>query len=287
MTDPSPSTPAGGARIDRAQLLREVAGAGDRAGVWKNVEAGLTGDGDIDLAVPPADWARVTERFRRWAGSQGLGPIVICRHVPGSVFLVALDPSGGPFTQLDMRGTARLRGAPAFVADDLDPHMVLDPRGFRRLRPGVEGLLKLALVGFGRGGRPRADKLRREHVRELLASDPEGARAGATTLGIAAGSLCRAAEAAAAGGWDRRALLLVEGRTLLSALYHPRGLVDRARERQAKRRCPVLRAGILNHRQVPGDPEAWLRQVRRDHEVLATLGEVSDAGSSQRTQIDA
>ena len=77
----------------------------------------------------------------RWAASQGLGPVVVCRHVPGSLVLVALDPSGGPFAQLDMRGSARLRGAPAFVAEALEPHMVMDPRGFRRLRPGVEGLL--------------------------------------------------------------------------------------------------------------------------------------------------
>lgn len=272
VAEPAPAAPRRiEGEIDRAALLREVAGPGERAGVWKNADAGLAGEGDIDLAVPRADWPRVTEIFRRWGASQGLGPVVVCRHVPGSLVLVALDPSGGPFAQLDMRGTARLRGAPAFSAEALDPHMVVDPRGFRRLRPGVEGVLKLALVGFGRGGAPRPEKIRRERIRELLAADPEGALEGAATLGIAVGPLRRAAAAAAAGGWDRRALLLVEGRAALSALHHPRGLVDRARERQAKHRCPVLRAGILNARRVPGDPEAWLGRVRRDHEVLATL----------------
>lgn len=272
MADTAPVTPRRKeGHIDRAALLRQVAGPGERAGVWKNADAGLAGEGDIDLAVPRSEWPRVTELFRKWAGSQGLGPVVVCRHVPGSLVVVALDPSGGPFAQLDMRGTARLRGAPAFAAEALDPHMVMDPRGFRRLRPGVEGLLKLALVGFGRGGAPRPEKIRREQIRELLAADPEGAREGATTLGIAVGPLRRAAVAAASGGWDRRALLLVEARAALSGLYHPRGLLDRARERQAKHRCPVLRAGILYARRVPGDPEAWLGQVRRDHEVLATL----------------
>lgn len=272
MPDPAPAAPRPRqAEPDRAALLRAVAGPGERAGVWKNAEAGLTGEGDIDLAAPRSEWPRITELFRRWAASQGLGPVVVCRHVPGSLVLVALDPSGGPFAQLDMRGSARLRGAPAFVAEALEPHMVMDPRGFRRLRPGVEGLLKLALVGFGRGGAPRPEKLRQERIRELLAADLEGAREGAATLAIAVGPLRRAALAAAAGGWDRRALLVVEGRAALSALHHPRGLVARARERQAKHRCPVLRAGILNARRVPGDPEAWLGQVARDHEVLATL----------------
>ena len=66
------------------------------------------------------------------------------------------------------------RGSTLFVLEQLQPLTMMDDRGFRRVRPGAEGLLKLVLNGSRWGGRPNMEGLHTKHVVELLEQDPEG-----------------------------------------------------------------------------------------------------------------
>ena len=119
---------------------------------------------------------------RAWATHVGLGPVVVCRHVPDGMFVVALDAER-EFFQLDVRSRATYRGATVFRAHDLVPMTEMDPRGFRTLRPGAEGLLKLVLKGVDRAGRPRPQNLRKECVLELMGRDAAGVRQAAALFG--------------------------------------------------------------------------------------------------------
>lgn len=272
----------------------------DRA-VWKNVDQGLAGTGDVDFAASVEDWEEVESEFRRWAAGQGLGPVFACRHVPGSLFLIAVDHATSSFLQLDVRGRATFRGSTLFTAQDLVPLMEPDPRGFRRLRPGAEGLLKLVLSGLGRGGSPRPDALEKEGVAELLVRDPVGAREAARLFGVARRAVLAGAASLTDGRWNRGAMIVVEGRAALRALVEPHAVLGRLRERRAKKWCPVLRAGIVHRRRIQGDLASWLDEVRRSHTVQGpaprapacaghpgrVISVVGPDGSGKTTLIDA
>ncbi|CAN5212054.1 hypothetical protein BH18GEM1_BH18GEM1_23330 [soil metagenome] len=91
MTGPaSPATPRGlpDAWTD---LLRRLTSAHPDRGVWKNVEAGLTGDGDVDFVASMEEWDDIEAEVRQGAAGERLGPVFACRHVPGSLFLIAVD----------------------------------------------------------------------------------------------------------------------------------------------------------------------------------------------------
>ncbi|MBA3583053.1 MAG: hypothetical protein H0W36_00740 [Gemmatimonadetes bacterium] len=282
MTGPaSPAAPRG---LSDAwtDLLRRLTSANPDRGVWKNVEAGLAGTGDIDFVASMEEWDEIEAEFRQWAAGEGLGPVFACRHVPGSLFLVAVDRETSTFLQLDVRGRATFRGSTLFTARDLAPLIEQDRRGFRRLRPGAEGLLKLVGVGVRRGGRPRPKALAKEQVVELLARDPTGVRLTAHLFGMASGAVLAGASGLIEGRWNRRAMLLVEARAAVRALLQPVSVIDRLRERRAKKRCPLLRAGIVHKRRIPGHPAAWLAEVERKHSPR-TPGASGDSARPRRS----
>ena len=248
-------------------LLRELSDAAPEWAVWKNADDALNGAGDVDCMAPRRHWDDVEHRFLRWARAHGLGPVVVCRHAPGALFLVALDPSDGPWLQLDVRSVATLRGAPVCDAEDVAGLAIADERGFRRLAPGAEGALKLVISGIAPGGRPNLRGLRKERVGELLRADPSGVRRAARLFGPAEGALLAGAEAAAAGSWNRRAMALVEGSVMLRVLRRPTSPMAQLGMRRAKRRCPVLVTGIRHGRTIPGARAEWLRTVAETHIV--------------------
>lgn len=70
--------------------------------------------------------------------------------------------------------------------------------------------------------------------------------------------------------WDRRSMLLIEGAAILRAFREPGIIASRVRFRAfSKKGCPLLRTIFYGERMIPGDPEAWLRDVRNDHRVYA------------------
>ncbi|MFN2521436.1 MAG: hypothetical protein ABR525_10375 [Candidatus Limnocylindria bacterium] len=234
--------------------------------VWKNADAALAGIGDIDSAAMKAEWPEISTAFRAWAAEERLLPTTVCPHIPGGLNLLALPADSGSILELGVKETKVFRGSILFRTEDLLPLAELDARGFRRLRPGAEGVFKLVLNGARPGGRADEAGLAAKDVRRLLRLDPEGARLAAPLFGPAAPSALAAASAAAAGGWDRRAMMALETWAILRGPRHPRLLARRAWFRlRGSRSCPIVRALLGDHRRIPGDRPRWLAEVRREH----------------------
>jgi hypothetical protein len=248
-------------------LLRALSESSPTRAVWKNAEAGLAGEGDVDFLAPDAEWDAIEHDFLRWARDHHLGPVIVCRHLPGAMFLVALPPGPGAWLQLDVRARVTWRGATLLEAGDAEPYTELDDRGFRRLRPGAEGLVKLFVNGVAPGGRRKDAGLAREGVGALLERDRTGVAHASALFGVLAPLVHAAAVAVAGGQWPRRALVAIESATLLRAPLAPPVLVGQAASRRAKRRCPVMAAGIRGGRRVPEPREEWLERVARTHIV--------------------
>ncbi|MBF6606414.1 MAG: hypothetical protein IVW53_12605 [Chloroflexi bacterium] len=248
--------------------MRRLTTTSPRWLVWKNAESAFTGTGDIDAAAAASDWPTIEAEFCRWAMGHGVGPVVTCRHIPGGLNLIAVAPGHATFLEMGVKARRLWRGSTLFVLDDLMPMATLDPRGFRRLRPGAEGLFKLLLNGMRRDGHPNERALHEKNVRELLGVDPEGVRSAAGLFGPAAGAVIALARASAQGTWDRRAALAIEGWAVLRAFREPDVLAARVRFRvRGRHGCPVVEAILEGGRHIPGDLEAWLRRVAVDHVV--------------------
>jgi hypothetical protein len=257
----------------RAELwlpfLRRLTEAFPRWAVWKNVESALTGHGDVDSFAPPGDWPAIEAAWIAWLRSEGLGPAIVCRHVPQGPHFVALD--GSPWLlQFDVKVRGTFRGSTLIDVDDLLALAETDARGFRRIRPGAEGVLKLLYNGMRLGGRPDPAGLAAKNVVGLLEADPAGARLAARRLlGPAAGAMMRAVEALVEGRWDRAALVTVEGWAAARAVAEPHVAASRLWFGAVlKKRCPVLRVIRERDRRLPEDTKAWLARVARDHRVI-------------------
>lgn len=254
-------------------LLRRLTERFPSWAVWKNVDSALHGHGDVDSLADPAEWPAIEAEFRAWAAEHGMTTVIVCRHVPQGPHLVAFGPGMRHFVQLDVKERATVRGSTLVDWRRLLPLAELDPRGFRRVRPGAEGVVKLLSNGLAPGGRMDGEGLRKKRVAELLARDPEGVRRMARLFGPAAGALRRGADAAARGGWDRPAMLRVEAWCLLRAVAEPRTMLSRLRFKyHGRARCPLIQAIRAGGRRIPDDGEAWMGAVRRTHPGGVTGG---------------
>ncbi len=249
-------------------LLQQLTEASPSWTVWKNVDSALHREGDVDAAAPRQQWASLQQRFRTWAHQSELGPVVICRHIPGGINMVALAAENEPFFELGMKDRRIWRGATLFRATDLAGLVRLDHRGFRTVRGGAEGLFKLLLNGIRRGGAPDESALEKKGVPDLLRTDPEGVVLAARLLGPARAAGVRAAAAAAEGDWDRRAVAIVEAWFLSKAFTQPHVSLPRAYFKlRGRHQCPVASAILSEDRRISGDPVAWARSASRDHLV--------------------
>ena len=248
-------------------LLRRLTAASPSWLVWKNVESALGGEGDIDSAAAPEDWDALEEHFVSWARDLDLLPVALCRHIPGGRNLIAAPVGTATFLELSIKHDKAFRGSTLFVLEDLLAMSEMDERGFRKLRPGAEGLLKLVLNGSKWFGRPDVEGLRSKRVRELLESDPEGVVVASRVFGRADGAARTLARAVVDGGWDRRAMGTIEANAVAKGLRHPTVMARRAWFRlTTQRRCPVVYA--IGHGRVVTEPrEAWLADVGRSHEL--------------------
>lgn len=245
-------------------LLRRVSDEVPGWLVWKGVDAALQGTDDVDAVTPRGDWPTLTRVFTEWAREQGF-PIAVCTHVPWTLNLVALVEDGRNLLQMEVKDRSSFRGSVQFTARQLLPQAVDDPRGFRVLRPGAEGLLKMTLHGLRRGGLPNQEALAEHDVAGMLRSDPDGVAPAARLFGSAAPHVQAAAEALVSGGWDQQALLAVEQRAARRALLSPQVGMRRIWFRSVVRpRCELLQT-IYGGRRIQGDPDAWLSRIGRTH----------------------
>ncbi len=249
-------------------LLRRLTEATPRWAVWKNADLALSGDGDIDSVAPTNDWPLIAREFRAWSEEHELGPVFACTHIPVGVEIVAVPRESDVLVELGAKARRIFRGSTIYTATDFVPFMQMDARGFRRLRPGAEGLFQLVLGGLQRNGRPRWDQLHAKNVPELLRDDPAGVRAAARLLGIARAPAVAAADAAARGEWDRAAVLFVQARSLARSGLEPQMLARKLRYQfLVKSRCPFLYVLFKHHRRIPTDRERWLHEVALDHDM--------------------
>jgi hypothetical protein len=247
-------------------LLQRLTAASPTWGVWKNADDAISGRGDIDSAGDPADWPLIESHFRLWASSQELEPVFICTHIPGGINMIATPPRLETFLEFSVKERKVFRGSSLFKWHELVPLMEMDPRGFRRLRPGTEGLLKLLLNGSTRTGRRNHVGLERKQVLELLRQDPVGVELGSRIFGPARGDVLRAARSAVDGGWDRRSLIAAGAWAVLRAAVEPMTFASRIRFLLVSRRsCPVLIAMFQGHRRVPRARREWLESVAEAH----------------------
>lgn len=251
----------------RLALARRLTTVAPGWAIWKNIESALAGRGDIDSVAPLADQPALKLEFRSWAMANSMGPVLHCPHLPGSLLLVAVG-ADSHLEELQLCHRAVFRGGALFRAEDLTDLLQVDDRGFRRLRPGAEGLFLLLHNGMSHGGRPVSKSLEDKGIAGLLRSDPEGVEGAAQLLGWAARPSLDAARAVLEGGWDRRALVRVEAWALGRSLTDLRLLATRAAFRLAGHRyCTVLYA-LQRGRRVAGEVDRFLVEAARNHLVF-------------------
>jgi hypothetical protein len=247
-------------------LLRRLTAREPAWFVWKNADAAISGSGDVDSVAPRRAWGGAVAEFRAWALATGLGPVVICTHAPGSLVAVACVGS-------DRRELAQLdvyeRVGRIAHADSISAAAELDQRGFRRLRPGAEGLL-LLLASSRRPGRKPESPETLARIRSLLRSDPDGAEKAARSVGMGGSLALLGARAVAEGRWSVGAM------SALELVYAQRAILEPAQRLawlqfrlRHESRCPVLEA-LADGRRIRSDVDVWLRAVRSNHSVIGT-----------------
>ncbi|MGH3650209.1 MAG: hypothetical protein ACRDU9_05815, partial [Acidimicrobiia bacterium] len=249
-------------------LLRDLTAKYPSWSVWKNPESAFSGPGDIDSLAPPAVWDDIEQTFREWADSYGLSPVIVCRHVPQGPHFIAIDPEWPHMLILDVKKCSTWRGSTLIDHRQLQEVSIIGDQGFRRVRPGAEGVLKLLLNGTLKGGKPNPEGLEGKGVIPLLESDPEGVELASRWMGPLSGTLRSAVDTLLQGGWDRRSMVAIEAWAVLRSLKEPRTAVSRlVFNRYTLPRCQILRSVRYDHRRVPDDRETWIEEISVDHEV--------------------
>ena len=252
-------------------LLQELSELSPDSAVWKNADSGLSGAGDVDFVTPQRAWPAVESIFRFWARDRDLGPVIACRHMPDTMFLIAVDRARNEFIQLDVRSRMTFHGSTVFVPSDLKECFQLDERGFRRLRPGAEGLLKLVISGIAPAGRPRQRAIVKEDVVQLLSGDSRGVIAGAALCAPVGKAARSGAQALVEGGWNRRAMATVEAWFVVKAFTEPRTALRRIRAKRAKARCELIQTSIKSSRRIPGNVNDWVTRAEKDHAAFGAM----------------
>lgn len=246
------------------ELFRSMTERFDSWAVWKNADSALRGEGDTDSSGPRTLTSPVFEEFGRWARSNGARATILCSHTPGLSIMVGVFPDRTELVQFDLWHESHLRGTQLFDWEQLVPLMELDPRGFRRLRPGAEGLLLLLFNGTKIGGRRNDEAIERKNIRTLLAGDPDGVALAVETLRLPRQTQ-EAAAAVSTLNWNRKSMIQMEGVLLGRAIVNPTLLFARLRFR-ARSRCPVTTA-LGQQRRAPASVTPWMREMERGHVV--------------------
>lgn len=269
MTDRTPDG-ANGPTDHRAALwlplLQRLTDRVPRWVVLKNAGAALSGVGDVDSFAPPEDWPLIEREFRAWAAERDLPVVAVCRHIWRGPHFVAIDPASPYLLVLDVKSYRVFRGSALIRLGDAVAFAELDRLGFRRLRSGPEGVVKLLWNGMFRGARRNEEGLRTKGVLDLLLEDPTGASEAARIVGPAAPLLRRAIRRATAGRWPRRELAAVELWCVVRALWRPDVLFRQLWFRyHLAQRCPLMRLTRRARRRLPDDRAGWLADAAATH----------------------
>lgn len=249
-------------------LLQDLTAKYPSWSVWKNPESAFTGPGDTDSLAPPEQWDAIEGTFREWAEHSGLAPVIVCRHVPQGPHFITADPNRAHMLILDVKERSTWRGSTLIDYHTMPQVTMIEDRGFRRIRPGAEGVVKLVLNGVLKGGRPNPDGLEVKNVAGLLASDREGVELAAKWFKPFSGQLLAGVDSLLEGGWDRRSMATVEAWAALKAIAEPRVAISRlVFNKYTLPRCPVLQSVRKDNRQIPADADRWFEQISVDHEV--------------------
>jgi hypothetical protein len=236
-------------REARLDLLRRLTAAAPHWALVKNDASALDGSGDVDSAAPDSEWPALAAAVSDWAQATGRGPVLTCRHVEGTLVIVAVE-RGTPaaLVQVDILDHRLLHGTPLVSAAALTADATVVPDGYRRAAPWAEGVARLVLDEWSIRGRPDTA------IAALLHAVPESVDP----------RLAAVAAAVERGSWPRGKIASLELRTLVAAFGRPVATVRRVAAAPARRRCPILRA-LRAGRRVPGDLDAWLVEVGRTH----------------------
>lgn len=249
-------------------LLRRLTELSPAWGVWKNADRAITVSGDIDSVSLPADRDLLLREFSRWASAHEMGPVFTCHHLPGSVLGVALRDRR-ELVELQLCERAVFRGSTLFTARELGPLMIMDHRGFRRLRPGSEGLLLLFHNALRRGGRASTDGAKAHRLLELMREDPDGMEAATAIFGPRRHDARRVAVAALEDSWDQGSALRVETWAVARGIQDIPLVLARAVYRtRGGRYCPLLPV-LRRGRMLQTDADAWLKRAIRTHHSSA------------------
>jgi hypothetical protein len=253
----------------RLRLMRELTRTFPSWAVWKNLKRTIEGKGDIDAVAPASSWNDVGQAFQAWAFSERFRGVIECRHVPGVLLLMALSPEGPAISELDLCDSFYWRAGRLTTAARVVPLFARDASEIRRFRHGAEGLFLLLFNGVKRGGRQDVRAIRRNHVIELIRSDPEGAHEAASTLSGGVGRpAMKLALAAQDEDWSRVSAFAAEARAVLNGVREPRDLVGRFSFRAgANRTCPVI-AATRGGRRDEEDVERWLNTPTEFHSLV-------------------
>jgi hypothetical protein len=117
---------------DRLDLLRRLTAASPHWALWKS-------GGDIDSFAPASEWPHLVDAVSGWARETGRGPVLTCRHIEGTLVIVAVEP-GTPvrLEQVDIIDYRLLHGTPVVRAAELTVDAAVGADGYRSIAPWAE-----------------------------------------------------------------------------------------------------------------------------------------------------
>ena len=246
------------------------------SGIWKNAGDALAGTGDIDSSGSPQDWGLIEAEFDRGR----LNPADSDLRVPATSRVESISSLHRPAPSVLLEMSVRSQGLPRVGSvhlRDLVRLWRLKRWDFAVFAPA--GGPFQARSEWGDAGW-QAERSRATQQARAGASAQRPHRLWSSRFDVSGRPARRLtlAQRASLGDWEQNGILATSVVAFGRALVHPAELTRRRIIfiLVAKRRCPVLRALLKDHRRVPTDRAAWLAQCR----VSPTHAEDADPARS-------
>ena len=259
-------------------LLGQLDSIAPGVGVWKNADAALDGNGDIDYFAPRSTWPAIAATFRSWSESHGFECMPPCLHRPGALYLIAIDRRGRRLMQLDVRERLTLAGSEMMDASELGTLLQEGRYGFKQLRPGAEATLKLMVKCIDPRGRLRAECLEEESVSAGIGADLASARQASSLLRHGRHEADRLVLSIASGHPDSVAARSLMRGVRMAAFLHPWRVARLVWYRLRRKWCPTLAWILAQGQQVPPHLDRWVDDVRRVHHNADSWLELAHLG---------